>query len=133
MDLLRFLHPFTPSHVPVHCVPHPLAHYGSSLRLESPVLLDRYRGDHIPSVAHLCLAQHHQASPDSIKTLNSLADLMYRKLNYEFFKFMHFAAVIVFMIVLFWHCDYTLTSWYPSLPHTSLDEFIRLKLSGTTS
>ncbi|QDS73116.1 hypothetical protein FKW77_001048 [Venturia effusa] len=34
-----------------------------------------------------------------------------RKLNYEFFKFLHFAAVIVFMIVLFWHCDYTLTSW----------------------
>ncbi|KAE9969230.1 hypothetical protein BLS_005449 [Venturia inaequalis] len=33
------------------------------------------------------------------------------KLNYEFFKFMHFAAVIVFMVVLFWHCDYTLTSW----------------------
>ncbi|TID25804.1 hypothetical protein E6O75_ATG03667 [Venturia nashicola] len=34
-----------------------------------------------------------------------------RKMNYEFFKFMHFAAAIVFMIVLFWHCDYTLTSW----------------------
>ncbi|KAF3048607.1 hypothetical protein E8E11_009888 [Didymella keratinophila] len=34
-----------------------------------------------------------------------------RRMGYEFFKATHFAAVVVFMIVFFWHCDYTLTSW----------------------
>lgn len=33
-------------------------------------------------------------------------------MGYEFFKVTHFLAVIVFIIVFFWHCDYTLTSWY---------------------
>lgn len=37
---------------------------------------------------------------------------MRRRLGYEFFKAMHFFAAIVFIIVFFWHCDYTLTSWY---------------------
>lgn len=32
-------------------------------------------------------------------------------MGYEFFKATHLAAVIVFVIVFFWHCDYTLTSW----------------------
>lgn len=32
-------------------------------------------------------------------------------MGYEFFKATHFAAVVVFVIVFFWHCDYTLTSW----------------------
>ena len=39
-----------------------------------------------------------------------------RRMGYEFFKATHFLAVIVFIIVFFWHCDYTLTSWY--VPHT---------------
>ncbi|KLO82206.1 Uncharacterized protein LW93_9393 [Fusarium fujikuroi] len=33
-------------------------------------------------------------------------------LGYEFFKATHFAAVVIFMITFFWHCDYTLTSWH---------------------
>ncbi|KAJ4372831.1 FAD-binding domain [Didymella sp. IMI 355093] len=37
---------------------------------------------------------------------------MIRRMNYEFFKATHFAAVVVFVIVFFWHCDYTLTSWH---------------------
>lgn len=35
-----------------------------------------------------------------------------RRMGYEFFKATHFFAVIVFVIVFFWHCDYTLTSWH---------------------
>ncbi|KAG9200516.1 hypothetical protein G6514_006858 [Epicoccum nigrum] len=35
-----------------------------------------------------------------------------RRMGYEFFKATHFLAVIVFIIVFFWHCDYTLTSWH---------------------
>lgn len=34
-----------------------------------------------------------------------------RALGYEFFKAMHLFAVVVFVVVLFWHCDWTLTSW----------------------
>ncbi|KAH7070692.1 putative ferric-chelate reductase [Paraphoma chrysanthemicola] len=35
-----------------------------------------------------------------------------RNLGYEFFKALHLFAVVVFVIVFFWHCDYTLTSWH---------------------
>ncbi|KAF3042871.1 hypothetical protein E8E12_001490 [Didymella heteroderae] len=35
-----------------------------------------------------------------------------RRMGYEFFKATHFAAVVVFVVVFFWHCDYTLTSWH---------------------
>ncbi|OBT68013.1 hypothetical protein VE03_01560 [Pseudogymnoascus sp. 23342-1-I1] len=35
-----------------------------------------------------------------------------RNLGYEFFKATHLFAVVIFMIVFFWHCDYTLTSWH---------------------
>ncbi|KAF2995645.1 hypothetical protein E8E13_000493 [Curvularia kusanoi] len=35
-----------------------------------------------------------------------------RRMGYEFFKATHFLAVVVFIIVFFWHCDYTLTSWH---------------------
>ncbi|KAI9702715.1 MAG: hypothetical protein M1820_006099 [Bogoriella megaspora] len=35
-----------------------------------------------------------------------------RNLNYEFFKATHIFAVVMFVIVFFWHCDYTLTSWH---------------------
>ena len=38
-----------------------------------------------------------------------------RKLGYEFFKMTHFAAVIIFVVTFFWHCNATLTSWYASL------------------
>lgn len=38
-------------------------------------------------------------------------NLAHRNLGYEFFKITHFAAVVVFMVTFFWHCDYTLTSW----------------------
>ncbi|KAF1949762.1 hypothetical protein CC80DRAFT_483814 [Byssothecium circinans] len=34
-----------------------------------------------------------------------------RNLGYEFFKMTHFVAVVIFIITLFWHCDYILTSW----------------------
>ncbi|KAF1922874.1 putative ferric-chelate reductase [Didymella exigua CBS 183.55] len=37
---------------------------------------------------------------------------MMRHMSYEFFKATHFLAVVVFVIVFFWHCDYTLTSWH---------------------
>jgi predicted ferric reductase len=43
-----------------------------------------------------------------------------RNLGYEFFKATHIFAVVVFVIVFFWHCDYTLTSWLvPSAAQTS--------------
>ncbi|RYN67303.1 hypothetical protein AA0117_g11645 [Alternaria alternata] len=35
-----------------------------------------------------------------------------RRMGYEFFKATHFTAVVVFVVVFFWHCDYTLTSWH---------------------
>ncbi|PYH43009.1 ferric reductase family protein [Aspergillus saccharolyticus JOP 1030-1] len=35
-----------------------------------------------------------------------------RRLGYEFFKATHFSAAAVFMLIFFWHCDYTLTSWH---------------------
>ncbi|KZM20994.1 oxidoreductase [Ascochyta rabiei] len=35
-----------------------------------------------------------------------------RHLGYEFFKATHIFAVVVFVVVFFWHCDYTLTSWH---------------------
>ncbi|QIW98829.1 hypothetical protein AMS68_004347 [Peltaster fructicola] len=34
-----------------------------------------------------------------------------RNLSYEWFKFSHFVAAVVFILFLFFHCDYTLTSW----------------------
>ncbi|KAM0521916.1 hypothetical protein ACHAPE_002480 [Trichoderma viride] len=34
-----------------------------------------------------------------------------RKLGYEFFKATHLFAVAIFMVMFFWHCGYTLTSW----------------------
>ena len=34
-----------------------------------------------------------------------------RSLAYEWFKYTHFLAGLVFMLFLFFHCDYTLTSW----------------------
>ncbi|OJJ95982.1 hypothetical protein ASPACDRAFT_126255 [Aspergillus aculeatus ATCC 16872] len=35
-----------------------------------------------------------------------------RELGYEFFKATHFFAAAVFILIFFWHCDYTLTSWH---------------------
>ncbi|KAF2024971.1 hypothetical protein EK21DRAFT_77608 [Setomelanomma holmii] len=35
-----------------------------------------------------------------------------RNVSYEFFKAAHLAVVVVFVIVFFWHCDATLTSWH---------------------
>ncbi|KAL9080553.1 MAG: hypothetical protein Q9157_000695 [Trypethelium eluteriae] len=35
-----------------------------------------------------------------------------RNLGYEFFKVTHLFAVVIFVLVFFWHCDYTLTSWH---------------------
>ncbi|RAK81737.1 ferric reductase family protein [Aspergillus fijiensis CBS 313.89] len=35
-----------------------------------------------------------------------------RGLGYEFFKATHFLAAAVFVLIFFWHCDYTLTSWH---------------------
>ncbi|KAL7947788.1 putative ferric-chelate reductase [Trichoderma barbatum] len=35
-----------------------------------------------------------------------------RNLGYEFFKATHLLAAAVFVLVFFWHCDYTLTSWH---------------------
>lgn len=35
----------------------------------------------------------------------------YRRIGYEFFKATHFLAAVVFMLVFFWHCAGTLTSW----------------------
>ncbi|KAH8122162.1 ferric reductase like transmembrane component-domain-containing protein [Trichoderma asperelloides] len=34
-----------------------------------------------------------------------------RNLGYEFFKMTHLFAVVIFMMMFFWHCGYTLTSW----------------------
>lgn len=35
-----------------------------------------------------------------------------RHLGYEFCKVTHLFAVLIFVVVFFWHCDYTLTSWH---------------------
>ncbi|ETN44396.1 uncharacterized protein HMPREF1541_10576 [Cyphellophora europaea CBS 101466] len=35
----------------------------------------------------------------------------FRSMSYEFFKASHFLSVVVFVLIFFWHCDYTLTSW----------------------
>ncbi|KAJ5635172.1 uncharacterized protein N7484_008485 [Penicillium longicatenatum] len=35
-----------------------------------------------------------------------------RKHGYEFFKATHFFAAAMFVLIFFWHCDYTLTSWH---------------------
>ncbi|KAJ5752731.1 hypothetical protein N7520_009648 [Penicillium odoratum] len=35
-----------------------------------------------------------------------------RKFGYEFFKATHFFAAVMFVLIFFWHCDYTLTSWH---------------------
>lgn len=35
----------------------------------------------------------------------------HRNRGYEFFKAMHFASAVIFVLIFFWHCDYTLTSW----------------------
>ncbi|EMC95526.1 hypothetical protein BAUCODRAFT_156963 [Baudoinia panamericana UAMH 10762] len=42
-------------------------------------------------------------------TFASFAPL--RSLSYEFFKLTHFLAALIFVIFLFFHCDYTLSSW----------------------
>ncbi|KAF7906696.1 hypothetical protein EAF00_000975 [Botryotinia globosa] len=34
-----------------------------------------------------------------------------RNLGYEFFKATHFLSAVVFMVIFFWHCSGTLTSW----------------------
>ncbi len=34
-----------------------------------------------------------------------------RAWSYEFFKFSHFLAALIFMLFLFFHCDYTLSAW----------------------
>ncbi|KAK3069639.1 hypothetical protein LTR53_011862 [Teratosphaeriaceae sp. CCFEE 6253] len=34
-----------------------------------------------------------------------------RNMSYEWFKFSHFVAALVFMLFLFFHCSYTLSSW----------------------
>lgn len=36
----------------------------------------------------------------------------FRKMGYEFFKMTHYAAAAVFIVIFFFHCDYTLTSWH---------------------
>jgi hypothetical protein len=33
-------------------------------------------------------------------------------MGYEWFKFSHFVAALVFMLLMFFHCDHTLSSWY---------------------
>ncbi|KAF7562309.1 hypothetical protein G7046_g1822 [Stylonectria norvegica] len=35
-----------------------------------------------------------------------------RNLGYEWFKAAHFLGAAVFIVIFFWHCDYTLTSWH---------------------
>ncbi|KAL7931599.1 putative ferric-chelate reductase [Trichoderma chlorosporum] len=35
-----------------------------------------------------------------------------RNLGYEFFKATHLIAAALFILIFFWHCDYTLTSWH---------------------
>jgi ferredoxin-NADP reductase len=42
-------------------------------------------------------------------TFASLAP--FRKRHYEFFKFSHIFASLVFFVILFFHCDFRLTSW----------------------
>jgi hypothetical protein len=39
------------------------------------------------------------------------ASISHSKHGYEFFKATHFFAAAMFILIFFWHCDYTLTSW----------------------
>lgn len=45
------------------------------------------------------------------KSFVSLLIANTRSLSYEWFKFSHFVAALVFMLFLFFHCDHTLSSW----------------------
>jgi hypothetical protein len=37
-------------------------------------------------------------------------------MSYEWFKFSHFLAALVFVLFLFFHCDHTLSAWYVTIP-----------------
>ena len=37
--------------------------------------------------------------------------MCHRKMGYEFFKATHFFAAVIFILIFFFHCDYTLNSW----------------------
>lgn len=63
-------------------------------------------------MAYLCVSQYNTASGNEevVDTINE-ANPKRRNLGYEFFKMTHLFAVVIFMIMFFWHCGYTLTSW----------------------
>ncbi|KAE9992665.1 hypothetical protein EG327_008266 [Venturia inaequalis] len=104
--ILSLLHtfPFIVYHIHWHTME---AHFASSLLFYWTGIVAIIFQAWLTFASHSTIRQ----VPTQPRRRSPPADLMYTKLNYEFFKFMHFAAVIVFMIVLFWHCDYTLTSW----------------------
>jgi thiosulfate reductase cytochrome b subunit len=41
-------------------------------------------------------------------------------MGYEWFKFSHFVAALIFVLFLFFHCDHTLSSWYASMTSRSI-------------
>lgn len=66
MDLIRILRPGSPTHVPLHRVPRPLARHGTPLYQQPAILLDRNRSNRLSSLAYLYVAQHHPVSnPES--------------------------------------------------------------------
>jgi len=111
MDCVRVLSTRVDAHVSVHCLPYPVARHGDAGHDdEHAVLLDGHCGTDLPSLAYLRIAQRDEVGRRPASPEVDMTD-EYRRMGYEFFKATHFAAVVVFMIVFFWHCDYTLTSW----------------------
>jgi hypothetical protein len=77
---------------------------------EHTILLDRHCCTCFSGLAHVRLTQCDEVS-QSIPIHQGIVTNNRRRMGYEFFKATHFTAVVVFVVVFFWHCDYTLTSW----------------------
>lgn len=63
-------------------------------------------------MAYFCIPQYDTVSSNKeVTDVVNDANMKRRKLGYEFFKATHLFAVAIFMVMFFWHCGYTLTSW----------------------
>jgi hypothetical protein len=62
-------------------------------------------------MAYLYVSQHNKVN-DCITDYHYGSLTGDRRFGYEFFKATHIFGAVVFIVTFFWHCDYTLTSWY---------------------
>ncbi|KAL4787603.1 ferric reductase like transmembrane component-domain-containing protein [Aspergillus varians] len=58
--------------------------------------------------------------PQTWLTFMSLPSI--RNRYYEFFKASHFIIALLFILFFFFHCNFRLSSWYPSLPQPSSNQ-----------